>query len=151
MSVKILIVDDHEVVRQGVRSIISKMRPQWEVCGEASNGEEAIQAAEDLSPDIVLLDITMPVMNGFNAAPRIAKLGHPILIFTMHESETLETDVRRSGASGYVLKSQAVRDLILAIERVLAGGTFFGPEIKSPKTAKIPNLGVFLRAALCFE
>jgi DNA-binding NarL/FixJ family response regulator len=151
MSVKILIVDDHEVVRQGVRSIISKSRPHWEICGEASNGEEAIQAAQNLDPDIVLLDITMPVMNGFKAAPRIAKLGRPVLMFTMHESETIESDVRKVGACGYVLKSQAVRDLILAIESVLAGGTFFGPKIKSPKASKNPSLGIFFRTNLCFE
>jgi DNA-binding NarL/FixJ family response regulator len=82
---------------------------------------------------LVLLDITMPVMSGLEAAPQIAKLGPPILIFTMHESQRLDIDVRKSGARGYVLKSQAVRDLILAIEKLLSGGTFFGPADNIPQ------------------
>lgn len=143
MSARILIVDDHEVVRQGVRSIISRSRPDWVVCGEASNGKEAIEAVRDLSPDVILLDITMPVMNGLEAAPQIAKYGHPILIFTMHESDRLGVDVRKSGAQGFVLKSQAARDLIQAIETLLAGGTFFGPEVKAPESSSGATLGMF--------
>ena len=125
MPIKILIADDHEVVRQGVRSVIKKTRPEWQVCGEAANGAEAIEAAKSLHPDIILLDITMPVMSGLEAAPKIAELGIPVLIFTMHQSERLGADVREAGARGLVEKSQAGRDLVLAIERILAGGTFF--------------------------
>ena len=75
MSVTILIVDDHEVVREGVRSIINRARPQWEICGEAANGQEGIDTAMRLRPDIILLDLTMPVLNGFDAATRISGLG----------------------------------------------------------------------------
>ena len=84
MSVSILIVDDHEVVREGVRTIISRARPQWEICGEAANGQEAIDTAMRLRPDIILLDITMPVLSGLEAATRISGLGltSRILIFT---------------------------------------------------------------------
>lgn len=136
MPVKILIADDHEVVRQGVRSIITKTRPEWQVCGEAANGAEAIEAAKSLHPDIILLDITMPVISGLEASPKIAELGIPVLIFTMHHSERLGADVERAGARGYVEKSQAGRDLILAIEKILAGGTFLGPGELEPSQSE---------------
>ncbi len=130
MPAKILIVDDHEVVREGVKTLIMGSRPEWTICGEASNGEQAIQAIENLKPDVVVLDVTMPKMSGFDAAIKIAdlKLGCRVLIFTMHESDRLPHDVRAAQAQGFVLKTQAARDLIRAIECVLAGGTFFGSE-----------------------
>jgi DNA-binding NarL/FixJ family response regulator len=133
LSLRILIVDDHEVVRHGVRAVILKSKPDWEVCGEATNGKEAIQAVITLNPDVVLLDVTMPVMSGLEAASRIAKLGLGcrVLIFTMHQSERLLVDVREAGAHGFVQKAQVARDLILAIESVVLGGTFFGGQTKS--------------------
>ena len=111
MSVTILIVDDHEVVREGVRTIINRARPQWEICGEAANGQEAIDTAIRLRPDIILLDITMPGLSGLDAATRISGLGltSQILIFTMHESGELAHDARRVGARGCVTKSEAGR------------------------------------------
>jgi DNA-binding NarL/FixJ family response regulator len=130
MPARILIVDDHDVVRQGIRSIIVKARPEWEICGEATNGQEAVDTAQALKPDVIILDITMPVFNGLEAAHRIVGLGltSRILIFTMHESERLHADVRQAGAHGYVQKSQAGRDLISALDKLVAGGTFFGPD-----------------------
>jgi DNA-binding NarL/FixJ family response regulator len=128
MSARILIVDDHEVIRQGVRrSVLSRDRPEWEICGEANDGKQAIEAVQRLKPDIVILDVTMPTMSGLQAAPQIARLAKDcrILIFTMHESERLSKDVRAAGAHGYVQKSQAGRDLVVAIDALLAGGTFF--------------------------
>jgi DNA-binding NarL/FixJ family response regulator len=129
MSAKILIVDDHDVVRQGLRSLLAA-RPDWDICGEAAAGEEAVQAVAHLKPDVVILDVTMPGMSGLEAASRIIALGTGtrILIFTMHESQRIAVDVREAGAHGFVQKSQAARDLILAVERLLAGGTFFGDE-----------------------
>jgi DNA-binding NarL/FixJ family response regulator len=126
---RILIADDHDVVRQGIRSIIAKSRPEWEICGEATNGREAVETARLLSPDVIILDITMPLLNGIEAASQIATCGlrSRILVFTMHESERLSADIREVGAHGYVQKSRAGRDLIGAIEMLLAGGTFFGP------------------------
>lgn len=128
MPAKVLIVDDHEIVREGIRNLLSRSRPEWEICGEATNGKEAVDAVRTLGPDVVVLDITMPEMSGLEAASRIATLGvrSRVLIFTMHESDRLVTEVRSVGAQGYVIKSQASRDLILAIDRLLAGGTFFG-------------------------
>jgi two-component system invasion response regulator UvrY len=126
MPVRILIVDDHEVVRQGVRSIL-QAQPKWEVCGEASDGHEAVNLAKKLNPDIIILDVTMPVMGGLAAASYILQFNRDskILIFTMHESATLAKLVQKSGARGLVVKSQAGRNLIQAVEKVLAGETYF--------------------------
>jgi DNA-binding NarL/FixJ family response regulator len=127
MGPRILIVDDHEIVREGLRNLLSQSRPGWVICGQARTGEEAVEAVRDLAPDAVLLDITMPTMSGLEAARRIAQTGTKcrILMFTMHESDSLGQEVRDAGAQGYVLKSQAARNLIVAIETILAGGTFF--------------------------
>ena len=137
MSAKILIVDDHDVVRQGLRTLLAA-RPDWEICGEAAAGEEAVQAVANLKPNVVILDITMPGMSGLEAASRIIALGTGtrILIFTMHESQRMAVDVREAGAHGFVQKSQAARDLILAVERLLAGSTFFGGEPNDPPGIK---------------
>jgi DNA-binding NarL/FixJ family response regulator len=140
MPPKILIVDDHDVVRQGVRSIITKSRPEWNVCGEASNGQEAVKSVESLKPDIVILDITMPVLSGIEAAAQISKLGVncSILILTMHEWDSLVGEIRKAGAKGFVHKSQVGRDLIRAIDTLAGGGTFFGTANK-PAASKREN------------
>jgi DNA-binding NarL/FixJ family response regulator len=135
MSAKILIVDDHEVVREGIRTLISRARPQWDICGEATNAREAIEACRTLKPDVTVLDITMPGMSGLEAASAIFALGSRVLMFTMHESEHLATEVSRAGAQGFVLKSQAGKDLIRAIERLLGGGTFFGSDSNPQENA----------------
>jgi DNA-binding NarL/FixJ family response regulator len=130
MQTRILVTDDHEIVREGIRTLIGRSGREWIICREASNGEEAIEAVKSLKPDVVILDITMPKMSGLEAASQIAELGTGcrILMFTMHESERLSGEVRRAGAQGFVLKSQAARDLIRAIDQLLAGGTFFGAD-----------------------
>jgi DNA-binding NarL/FixJ family response regulator len=157
MSVRILIVDDHEVLREGIRSILSRARPHWEICGEAANGADAIAAAHSLQPTIILLDVTMPGMSGLEAASKISKLGLPsqILIFTMHESGQLANDARRCGAHGCLGKSDAARHLILAIETLLSGGTFFGKPEHPPKpgtSAADPKPGAaLLRLALAWS
>ncbi|HEY1800923.1 MAG TPA: response regulator transcription factor [Terriglobales bacterium] len=138
MSVRILIADDHEIVREGIRTLITRSRPEWKICGEVENGEEAIEAAKKQKPDVIILDITMPKMSGLEAASKIAALdlGIRILIFTMHDSARLHAEAREVAAQGVVLKSQAARDLIRAIDTLLAGGTFFGSE-----TARNPVTG----------
>jgi DNA-binding NarL/FixJ family response regulator len=152
MGKKILIVDDHEVMREGVRSLIAKYGPEWTVCGEATNGLEAMQFVQEFKPDIVVMDLAMPGMSGLEASARMREMGItiPVLIFTMHHSDGLKNNVRDAAAQGYVLKSQAARDLMVAIETLLAGGTFFGPhsqrdesEAEQPKIRKL-----FFRVAL---
>ena len=149
MSVTILIVDDHEVLREGVRSILERARPQWEICGEAASGQQAVEAAFSLRPNIILLDITMPGMSGLEAAARISALhlNSKILIFTMHESGELARDARKAGASGYVTKSDASRQLVSAIETLLYGGTFFGNAEKPPSDAR-PGAAILLFRSL---
>ena len=129
MPVRVLIVDDHEIVREGISQLIARSRPEWLICGQASNGEQAIELVQTLTPDVVILDISMPKINGLQVAAKIAamQLRCRVLMFTMHESERLARDVRAAGAQGLVLKSQAARDLIRAMDHLLAGETFFGP------------------------
>jgi DNA-binding NarL/FixJ family response regulator len=153
MPVNILIADDHEVVRQGLRTIL-KAKADWHICGEAENGKEAVQLVAELKPDIVILDVTMPTMSGLEATEEIAKLrlNSRVLIFTMHDSGSLAKAVRKAGARGCVLKSRASRDLIRAIEALLAGGTFWGPgsgaEAENSKPSEGSNF-LLLRAFQC--
>jgi DNA-binding NarL/FixJ family response regulator len=148
MKPRILIVDDHEIVREGIRTLLSRFGTDWEVCGEASNGSDGLEAVKRLMPEIVILDITMPGISGLEVARRLAKLGVAtrILMFTMHDSEMLETEVRQAGAHGYVQKSQGGRDLVLAIRALLAGGTFYGapPSEPSPQKNDAPDTGATL-------
>jgi DNA-binding NarL/FixJ family response regulator len=126
MSSRILVVDDHDVVRQGVRLIL-RSRPEWTVAAEASNGFEAIEQIKSLTPDITILDISMPGKDGLEVLRELRDLGitTKILILTMHDSVELMTRIKISGASGYVIKTNASRDLIPAIEQILKGLTFF--------------------------
>src|SRR3984885_8142918 len=137
MATKILIVDDHEIVREGIRTLIARARPQWEIIGEANRGVQAIEMCETLKPDVIVLDITMPGMSGLEVASKMAASRLPcrVLMFTMHASEMLSGEVRQGGAHGFVLKSQAARDLIRAIDCLLAGGTFFGSAAAAEKDA----------------
>lgn len=150
MPVNILLADDHEVVRQGLRSIL-KVRPGWEICGEAENGRQAVDLAAQLNPDIVILDITMPVMSGLEAVQEISAINPAtrVLIFTMHESKSLVKAVRKAGARGCVLKSRAARDLIRAIETLLEGGTFWGPGLDpDPDQSSSKGHNLLFRRAL---
>jgi DNA-binding NarL/FixJ family response regulator len=153
MKAKILLVDDHEIVREGIRSLLRRSRPDWEICGEASNATEALNVVKNLEPDILILDITMPDISGLEVSRRVNNMGlrSRILMFTMHDSERLATEVRDAGAQGYVLKSQAARDLVRAIERLLAGDTFFGvsPEPESAPEDK-PQHGPLFCEGLAF-
>jgi DNA-binding NarL/FixJ family response regulator len=125
-ALRLLVVDDHAVVRRGVRALLES-RPEWEVCGEAVDGQEAIRKAADLKPDIVVLDISLPGLNGLEATSRILKEspGSEVLILTMHHSEELAQQVIKAGARGYVLKSDADQSLVAAIDKLSQHQTFF--------------------------
>jgi DNA-binding NarL/FixJ family response regulator len=130
VSVKILLADDHDIVRRGLRELINK-RPEWKIVAEACNGRNAVAKAAETRPNVALLDISMPFLNGFEAARQIL-LERPdtkILILTVHESNTLIRQVLDAGARGYVLKSDAERDLIAAVEAVCSGGTYFTQKV----------------------
>lgn len=152
MKARILVVDDHEVLREGLKSLLAKARPEWQVCGEATDGAQAVELVGELKPDIVILDISMPGMSGLEAASVMRKKGvnTPFLIFTTHDSERLEGEVRKVGAQGYVLKSQAARNLVLAIDALLSGGTFFGPPQKSAGEREKPNPGIVFCRGVAF-
>jgi DNA-binding NarL/FixJ family response regulator len=117
MPVRILIADDHQVVRTGLRALLES-KTGWQVCAEASNGREAVEKAGQLKPDVAVLDIGMPLLNGVEATRQIRKLSPQteILILTMHDSEQLVQEVLGAGAHGYILKDDADRNLIAAVD-----------------------------------
>lgn len=142
MSIQILVVDDHQIVREGVRSLLHSFRPEWSTL-DAENANEAMQAIQNQKPNLIIMDITMPGTSGLELASRLRKTGfdRPILMFTMHKSEQLGNESRQSGAQGYVLKSQAVEDLVRAIDILLAGGTFYGKPNAPEMAAKSSKPG----------
>jgi len=125
-NVSILIADDHAVVRRGLRALL-ETQPGWKVAAEVGNGREAVESATKLTPDLAVLDISMPDLNGLDAAVMILKASPRtrILILTMHAAEDLIRKTLKAGARGYVLKSDAERDLVAAADALLHGKTFF--------------------------
>ena len=117
ITARILLVDDHEIIRKGLRSILEP-RKDWVIVGEATTGREAVKKVEELKPDVVVMDISMPELNGLEAVRQIVRLvpRTEVLVLTMHESEDLVREVLEAGARGYLLKSDAARQLISAIE-----------------------------------
>jgi len=128
--VRIVIADDHEIVRRGLRSLLEAVAG-WEVAAEASSGREALEKVQELHPNVAILDVGMPVMNGLEATRNIVKASPQtqVLILTMHETEQMVRDVLDAGARGYVLKSDAGRDLVSAVEALLQHRTFFSPRV----------------------
>lgn len=123
---RILVADDHEIVRRGLVSLI-KTRPDWEVCAEADNGRQAVEKANQSKPDIAILDIGMPVLNGLEATRQILR-EHPsvrILILTITDTDQAVQAVLDAGARGFLLKSDAARDLVTAVEALEHNKTFF--------------------------
>ena len=128
---RILLVDDHQVVRRGVAGLIADARSDWEVCGEASTGSEALTVAAALKPDIIVMDISMPDMNGLEATREILKdsPGTEVLILSMHESDQMVYDVLGAGARGYILKRDAGTNLIEALEALRQHKLFFTSQV----------------------
>jgi DNA-binding NarL/FixJ family response regulator len=128
---RILVADDHEIVRHGISSLLSN-RSGWEVCAEAGNGREAVEKAKELRPDLVILDLHMPSLNGLEAARQILR-DNPqqrILVLTITDSEQMAQELLRVGAKGYVLKSDAATDLVNAVEALQLNRTFFNSGIE---------------------
>ena len=115
-NLRILIVDDHEVVRRGLLALLGT-QAGWEVVGEAGNGPDAVKKVNQMKPDVVIMDITMPVMSGLDATRLIMETAPQtkVLIFTMHDSEQMKQSALEAGARGYVLKSNAASELIGAV------------------------------------
>ena len=128
--IRVLIVDDHTILREGIRSLLER-EPDIEVVGEAADGEEAVAKADQLQPDVVLMDIGMPRLNGIEATRRI-KQAHPaikVLILSMHDDEEYVRSLMRAGASGFVLKRSAATDLVVALRAAHQGHTVLAPEL----------------------
>ena len=123
---RILIADDHETVRKGVRSILES-RKDIGKCYEASNGEEAVHDALELKPDLIILDLSMPVLDGLGAGKQIRKLlpDIPILMLSMHEGESIVREAQKAGLHGFVSKSDVGPVLLQAVDTLLRGQTFF--------------------------
>lgn len=135
-KIRILLADDHEIVRRGLRALL-ETHPGWEVCGEAGDGRAAVELAQSLAPDIVVMDIGMPQLNGFDATRQILERtrGVEVLVLSMHESEQFVREVIGAGARGYVLKSDAGRDLVAAVEALLRRETFFSARVTASMAA----------------
>lgn len=129
-KLRILIADDHGLVRRGIREILRERR-NWKIAGEAETGREAVEKARALKPDVVVLDIGMPEMNGIEAAREIREAAPEarILMLTMHESDQMVERALQAGAHGYVLKSDLTETLAEAVEQVCAGERFLGPKV----------------------
>ena len=127
-SLRILIADDHDLLRRGVKELLQS-HAGWEVCGEAHTGREAVAHAEQLKPDIVILDISMPDLNGVDAAKKIRKVSPntEVLILSVHYSDQLIRDILEAGVRGYIVKSDSDRDLIIAVEALANHKPFFTP------------------------
>ena len=127
---RILIADDHEVVRRGIRALLEG-HPGWEIIGEAEDGRGAVDRAKELKPDLVLIDIGMPKLNGLDAARQIVE-SCPltrVLVLTIHDSEQVVRDVLAVGARGFLLKSDAGRDLVTAVAALQRHRTFFTTKV----------------------
>jgi DNA-binding NarL/FixJ family response regulator len=127
---RIMIADDHEVVRKGLISLL-QAQPDWQVCGEAGDGREAVEKAQQLKPDVVILDIGMPSLNGLEATRQILKTNPQarILILTLHDSDQVVREVLNAGARGFLLKSDAARDLVAAVEALRRDKTYFTSKV----------------------
>jgi DNA-binding NarL/FixJ family response regulator len=125
---RVLVADDHDLMRRGIRTLL-ETHEGWEVCGEARTGREAVEKAEELKPDVIVLDISMPELNGVEAARRIRKTSAntEVLILSMHYSDQLIREIVDAGIRGYIVKSDSDRDLIIAVETLAKHKPFFTP------------------------
>jgi len=127
---RILVADDHDIARRGIRALLEN-HPGWQVCGEAKDGRETVEMAATLKPDLILLDIGMPNLNGLEATRQILATSPDalILILTMHDTDQVVREVLRAGARGFLLKSDAGRDLMAAVEALQNHRTFFTTKV----------------------
>jgi DNA-binding NarL/FixJ family response regulator len=126
MSLRILVADDHDIIRRGLKQLLTA-HAGWEVCAEARNGREALTLAEQAKPDIVVMDLSMPDLNGLEAARRIRKAlpRTEILVLTLHFSDQLVREIVEAGVRAYIMKSDADKDLVTAVEALANHRSFF--------------------------
>ena len=131
MTIRVFLADDHELVRQGLKALLE--REGFQVVGEASNGQEALRLVSDARPDVAVLDISMPILNGLDAARELQKSSRKTrsILLTRHDENQYVTEALRAGVRGYVLKNQAANDLVHAIQQVCRGEIYLSPSISS--------------------
>jgi NarL family two-component system response regulator LiaR len=131
MSVKIILADDHDAIRRALRCLL-ETEPDFEIAGEARNGREVVQLVEQLQPDVVIMDISMPLMNGIEATHRLHQI-YPdvkVIAFSSHATEAFVLDMFQAGASGYVLKPPSMGELKKAIRVILKGQIYLSPDLQ---------------------
>src|SRR5438093_391296 len=130
VPLRILVADDHDIVREGLRRLLTS-QPGWEICAEAVNGREAVEKARQLHPDVVVLDLSMPELNGLEATRQLRKAlpRTEVVVLTMHESDQLAQEIFEAGARSLILKTDAKRLLVSAIESLAQHKPFFTPKI----------------------
>jgi two-component system, NarL family, response regulator NreC len=135
---RVLVVDDHAVIRKGIQSILGAW-PEWQVSGEAANGEEAVQLTKELKPDLVLMDISMPGMGGLEAtrAIRRASPDTKVLLLTLHDSLECVQTALNAGARGYLLKSDTEGELMRALKVVAGNGIYTSPSLDPDRVNRI--------------
>ena len=141
-ELRILIADDHDLMRRGLKALVES-HPGWQVCDEAHTGREAVTKAEQMKPDIVVLDISMPELNGVEAARNIRKVSPntEILILSVHYSDQLIREILEAGVRGYIMKSDSDRDLILALEKLANRRPFFTSKAAEVMLARFNKTG----------
>jgi DNA-binding NarL/FixJ family response regulator len=129
-KITVLLADDHVIVREGIRSLLQS-REEIEIIGEASNGLEAVKKAAELKPDIVIMDISMPILNGLEATRQIRELhlGSKVIILSMHENPESVKQSLKAGVAGYIIKKSAASDLFNAVFAVHGGDAYFSPSV----------------------
>lgn len=144
MLIKVLLVEDHEIVREGLKALLEAEK-NIKIAGEASNGREALFLVKASLPDVVLMDVNMPVMNGIEATQLIKKEFPEVkvLILSMHDHESYLIDMLDAGANGYVIKNCSREELIFAIKKVASDGVYIGPEFTLGMLAKYKNSSAF--------
>jgi len=130
MTVKLLVADDHAIVRRGLQALL-EAQVGWQVCGVADNGQAAVDLATEHRPDVVILDYSLPGLNGLEATRhiRLASPGSEVLIYTMHNNEDLIRDVLRAGARGYLLKAEDDAEVVRAVQALLRKQPYFSPQV----------------------
>ena len=149
---RVLIVDDHEVVRRGVRSLLSS-HLDYEVCAEAVDGQDAVEKARQFTPDIIVMDVSMPKLNGLEAAQEIRTVlpDSEILILSQHESAEMVRQAFKAGARGYVVKSSIARDLLVAMDTVSQHLPFFDPAISQVERTRHVDFQEILQRSVALE
>jgi DNA-binding NarL/FixJ family response regulator len=149
---RLMVVDDHEVVRRGVRSLLSD-QTDWEVCGEAVDGQDALEKARELKPDLIVMDVSMPRLNGLEATRQVRNIlpQCEVLVLSQHENTEMARQALKAGARGYVVKSSISRDLISAVAKASRHEYFFDPAVLDQTPTAHTDVEEILQRSAAFE